>query len=78
MDTESKPGAQMKWEELLNARELNEVHLAHTYATAFAHGTTGHNQLMLIHKLASYLDQLEFAEVDVNTLVTVNVDTSQV
>jgi hypothetical protein len=61
----TKPGAETQWEELLTAREVNEVHLAHHYAVHFAHGTTGHNQLMLIRKLASMLNACERSAVNV-------------
>lgn len=43
----------------LSERELKEVQLAQVYASDFHHGTTGHNQLMLISKLA---DMLHFTE----------------
>lgn len=33
-------------------RELKEIFFALTYANGFAHGTDGHNRLMLIAKLA--------------------------
>ncbi len=36
----------------LTARELNEVFLAMYYAEHLAHGTDGHNRLVLVSKLA--------------------------
>lgn len=49
----------MHWIESLNDRERKEVDLARHYAANFAHGTTGHNQLMLLAKLAELLDARE-------------------
>jgi len=68
MNDQSKPGANTKWEELLGARELQEVHLAQIYAREFNHGTTGHNQLMLIAKLADMLNRVETNGVDIPKL----------
>lgn len=65
---ETKPGAEMKWEELLDARQLQEVHLSRVYARDFQHGTTGHNQLMLIDRLAKILDEVEDKGININSI----------
>lgn len=45
------------WRDHCTERELKEIDFATVYAEQFAHGTTGHNQLMIIAKLAGLLDQ---------------------
>ena len=57
-----------KWDELLDERQRKELALAILYAREFAHGTTGHNQLMLIARLAEMLDRVEGSGVDVKQL----------
>lgn len=47
------------WRELLDERQLKEIELAVIYARDFHHGTTGHNQLMLIAWLVDALDRVE-------------------
>lgn len=47
------------WRELLDERQLKEIQLAEIYARDFHHGTTGHNQLMLIAQLVDALDRVE-------------------
>lgn len=49
----------MNWTQELDERQRKELELARLYAKDFAHGTTGHNQLMLIAKLAELLDKTE-------------------
>lgn len=49
------------WSELLNERDGNEALFATMYADEFAHGTAGHNRLMLIAKLCTMLDTYEAA-----------------
>ena len=44
------------WRDYLDERELKEVGLASVYAKDFAHGTAGHNRLMLIAKMTKILD----------------------
>ncbi len=44
------------WRDNLDARELRELELAETYAKKFAHGTDGHNRLILLAKLVQLLD----------------------
>lgn len=39
-----------------DTRQLKEIALAMLYAERFAHGTVGHNHLLLIDKLARELD----------------------
>lgn len=41
---------------LIDDRQRKEVTFAELYAADFNHGTTGHNQLMLIARLAELLD----------------------
>lgn len=48
-----------KYQELLNEREFKELCFAKVYSEKFAHGTTGHNQLMLIAHLADILERME-------------------
>jgi hypothetical protein len=43
----------------LSEREQKEVAFAKVYAEQFAHGTAGHNRLLLIARLAELLDQDE-------------------
>lgn len=46
------------WEELLDDRQVLELQLAQVYERDYHHGTTGHNQLMLIAKLSQILDAI--------------------
>lgn len=47
----------MSWIDTLDDRQQKEMKLARLYATKeFSHGTTGHNALLLIAKLAELLD----------------------
>ncbi len=41
---------------LIDDRQRKEIGLAEVYARDFNHGTTGHNQLMLIARLTELLD----------------------
>lgn len=54
MDEQEQPTG---WRSELDERQLKELKLAIIYAEDFHHGTTGHNQLMLIAKLAEILDR---------------------
>lgn len=49
-------GEPVNWRSLLNERGAKEVQFAQVYAEQFAHGTTGHNQLMLINELRTVID----------------------
>ena len=49
----------MKWESAFSEREQKEIKFARLYAKDFAHGTTGHNALIVIAKMAEALDILE-------------------
>lgn len=50
---------ELKWKLIeLTRRERDEVLLAEVYTASFAHGTDGHNRLMLIAKLSKLLTQL--------------------
>lgn len=44
------------WRNRLDERQRQEVAFATLYTTQFNHGTTGHNQLLLIHRLAELLE----------------------
>ena len=50
----------------LDERELKEIKLALIYADQFAHGTAGHNRLILIAKLAqtSHNERIKIAVQD--------------
>lgn len=48
----------LEWVESLDARDREEIRLAWFYAQD-AHGTSGHNRLLLIAKLADRLSTLE-------------------
>lgn len=50
------------WRSGLDERQQKEVYLAQVYASSFAHGTNGHNQYMLIAKLAGMLDEQDIAK----------------
>lgn len=63
-----KPG--YLWQSLLDERQRKEVEFALLYSSMFAHGTTGHNQLMLIAKLASVLIEMEQKGVVIKDYVT--------
>ncbi len=41
---------------MLDERQAKEIKLAEVYTRDFSHGTTGHNQLLLISRLAELLD----------------------
>lgn len=49
------------WHDILDEREQKEVAFAKTYAREYAHGTAGHNRLMLIAKMANLLSAIEVA-----------------
>lgn len=45
-----------EWRDIYVDRQRRELDLAELYARDFHHGTTGHNQLMLIGSLADLID----------------------
>lgn len=47
----------VRWLAALTDRERAEIQLCRYYAHTLAHGTAGHNQMMLIAKLADLLDE---------------------
>lgn len=47
------------WENILDERDEKEVDFARDYSKNYAHGTAGHNRLMLIAKLSNLLDAYE-------------------
>jgi hypothetical protein len=49
------------WIKQFEERQKQEIKLARLYAKEFNHGTTGHNALMIIAKMAEILDQHEQA-----------------
>lgn len=51
-----------KWFDLFTEREQQELRFAHVYATEFRHGTSGHIEYMLLHKLASLIDAFELGK----------------
>jgi hypothetical protein len=53
---------QASWEQYLDDRQLKELRFARLYAAEFAHGTDGHNRLMLIDLLATLLDRADNAK----------------
>jgi hypothetical protein len=46
------------WQSLLDERQRKEISFAQIYAREYNHGTTGHNQLLLINRLVELLDQI--------------------
>jgi hypothetical protein len=48
-----------EWQANLPVREIAEIAFAREYAKNYRHGTTGHNQLMLISKMAGLIDWLD-------------------
>jgi hypothetical protein len=57
----SKPtGRDWRDELQLTDRERKEISFCKMYARHFAHGTTGHNSMMLVAKLAEHLDQRDY------------------
>lgn len=46
-----------EWLKLLDERQRKEVEFAAIYAKQFAHGTDGHNRLLLISRLADLVDE---------------------
>ena len=49
-------------EKLITTRvTMMEVELARVYANKFGHGTDGHNRLLIIAKMADFLDAIEAA-----------------
>jgi hypothetical protein len=50
------PGPDKSWENHFTPREIQEIKFAEIYAKDFAHGTTGHNALMIIAKMAALLN----------------------
>ena len=58
------PDELTNWRKWLTTREINEVAMAQIYVNDFSHGTTGHNRIVLIAKLAALLDAHEGIEND--------------
>lgn len=55
----SVPGSHRNWRARFDSRQLKEIELARLYIQQFAHGTTGHNALLVIAKLADLADEYE-------------------
>lgn len=49
--------SQGNWRDDLTEKEQSELRLAEYYTIFLHHGTPGHSRLMLIHKLATLIDQ---------------------
>lgn len=50
--------------DMLDERQRKELGFAQFYADEYAHGTDGHNRLLLLSKLANILDDLAIKPVD--------------
>lgn len=50
------PAVPSIWREQLTERERMQIAWAETYAASFRHGATGHNDMLLIARLAELLD----------------------
>lgn len=50
---------EQEWLKELDDRQRKEIEFALIYTDGFAHGTDGHNRLLLIAKLARMLDEAE-------------------
>lgn len=46
------------WYGQFTQRDQDEIEFARMYAQTFAHGTDGHNRLMVIAKMAAIIDEL--------------------
>jgi hypothetical protein len=57
--TTGEGGENLDWREIFDDRQQKEIALAEIYARDFAHGTTGHNALLVIAKMAAMLDKLD-------------------
>lgn len=55
MDEERRVYVETEGKLIITNRELQEFRFAMEYEAQFAHGTTGHNQLMLLAKTARFL-----------------------
>lgn len=51
-------GKPANWRLLFDERQRKEIEFAQVYGKDFGHGTTGHNQLLIIARLAELLDSL--------------------
>lgn len=63
VDNEQKEGAteaakKALWAIGFTKRELKEIQFCRIYARDFAHGTNGHNERLIIAKMADLLDKL--------------------
>jgi hypothetical protein len=47
------------WKDKFDERQQKEINLAILYARDFSHGTTGHNALLIIAKMAQMLDDTQ-------------------
>jgi hypothetical protein len=45
-----------EWRDQFTEREQKEIKLAEVYYEQFSHGTTGHNQLIIIARMSHLLD----------------------
>lgn len=57
MDNEPKPNPQ--WFDEFDERQQQQIRFSRLYAREFHHGANGHNDMMIIAKMAELLDELE-------------------
>ena len=57
MDTKQPVSLAAHWPRDFDERELNEIRFCRVYKEQFAHGTPGHNPMMIIAKLTDLLEQ---------------------
>ncbi len=55
---EATKNPEVSWKDAFDERQRKELQLASYYRQNLAHGTTGHNQLMLIDELADFIDTI--------------------
>ena len=54
-----------RWRDQFSLREQKEIELCMEYERRFAHGTTGHNAMMILAKQARILDEMEAQGVNI-------------
>ncbi len=48
----------IQWRDFLDPRQLSEIDFDVVYAKQFAHGTSGHNERMIVARLVELLDTI--------------------
>lgn len=61
IDSDSSQVNGFDWMEQFDERQRKEMRFACTYAADYAHGTDGHNRLLIIDKLVGVANDLEMA-----------------